>query len=307
MKAAIPIWLDYYDDPDCDLEIAKLLCEISPSTIDRLLRPYRRALKGKSSTQPSSYLKNKIPMEILDSKVQFPGAVQADTVAHCGNSLRGFYANTLTVTDLFSGWTENRATWTKTAERVLDQVKDIRRSLPFYVRVFASDNGTEFINSSFVKYFENNIDPGQSKIAFQRSRPYRKDDQCYVEQKNDTHVRHIFGYDRYDHEELLPIMNDIYENAWNPLQNYFLPNMKLIKKTRIGGKIKKVYDTPKTAYQRVMGSKHVPEYRKELLKLEKEKLNPIVLQAILEEKLKIFRREFHRAKSLAVEIERKSA
>ena len=308
LKAAIPLWLPYYRDSKCDTEIEKLLLMMSCSTIDRLLKPYRgNATKGLSSTTPGTYLKSKIPMEILDTKVKKPGTVQADTVVHCGTSLIGKYANSLTITDLYSGWTENRATWTKASLEVLEQIRDIRKTLPFYVHRFSCDNGSEFINESLVKYFEQHKDPGQPSIKFTRTRPYKKNDNAHVEQKNDSHVRQLFGYHRYDHEELVYLMNDIYKNYWNPLQNFFLPNQKLIKKERIGGRIKKVYDTPKTPFQRIIDCENYPEERRVSLLLTKDGLNPIQLQTILKEKLALFFSTYRKLKATIVEEDLKSA
>lgn len=300
VHAALPIWLPYYQDPDCDSKIQSLLLQVSPSTIDRLLRSRRVVTKGFSMTKPGAYLKSRIPMEILDGKVRTPGTVQADTVAHCGGSMAGQFAHSLTITDLFCGWTENRASWTKGGKEVLEQIRDIRRSLPFLVKHFACDNGSEFINESLVNYFDKHKDPGKPSIKFTHGRAYKKNDQCYVEQKNDSHVRKIFGYERFDHPELVQMMNDIYRNHWNPLQNFFLPNLKLIKKHRVGAKVKKEYDSPKTPYARLMESDSLSDTRKENLQLSRDGLNPIQLQTILQEKLKIFTRELRKYHALIV-------
>jgi len=250
MKAALPLWLEYYRPDDLTEDTKARLLEISSSSIDRLLRPYRKSSqRGLSATKAGAYLKSQIPIELIDKHVDRPGYVEADTVAHCGNSLAGDFANTLTVTDLLSGWTCNRATLNKFAEDIVAKLKDIRAGLPFNMVGFACDNGSEFINRSLVQYLQSER---QGHVKFVRRRPYKKNDAAHVEQKNDTHVRQLFGYSRIEHLELVDMMNDIYRNYWNPLLNYFCPALKLVKKTRIGGKLRKTYDKPKTPYDRLL-------------------------------------------------------
>lgn len=284
LKAALPLWLNYYE---CPQEVKANLLEMSSSTIDRHLAFHRKEWKkGISGTKPGSYIKSRIPIELLDSKIKKPGFVEADLVLHCGNSLFGSFANTLTVTDLYSTWTENRATWGKEADEVLSKIRMIRSALPFSLTGFACDNGSEFINYKLVKYFENkNI----GQVKFVRRRPYKKNDNAHVEQKNDTHVRQLFGYSRVDTIELVEMMNDIYQNYWNPFNNFFCPNMKLVKKIRIGGRIKKVYDKPKTPYQRLLESESLSAAQRANLILTFENLNPIELKRSLDQKMSLFR------------------
>jgi hypothetical protein len=190
MKAALPMWLQYDVHPELDGEIRSLLVQMSPSTIDRLLRPYRKGHRGLSSTEPSSYIKSKIPIELLNGKVREPGFIEADTVAHCGNSLAGSFGNSLTMTDLYSGWTENFASKTKTADVIIDGIKAIRRRLPFTLKGFACDNGSEFLNADMIKYLESSK---YGPVKLVRRRPYKKNDNAHVEQKNDTHVRQLLS------------------------------------------------------------------------------------------------------------------
>jgi len=190
----------------------------------------------------------------------------------------------LTVTDIFTGWTENRAIWTKGTAGVLKQMEDIEKSVPFAFKTFKSDSGTEFINYQLITYFrERNI-----PVQMVRSRPYRKDDNCYVEQKNFTHVRELFGYERIGAPEFILLMNVIYKEYWNPLQNFFLPSTKLIRKTRIGARIKKEFEPHKTPYERMMGSTNVSDEKKLALKVQKESLNPFKLAQDLERKHREF-------------------
>lgn len=284
MKAAMPLWLEYYEHPQCDQEVRMKLLSMSTSTMDRLLRPFKDKMRrGKSSTE--SFVKNNIPIELLNAKVTEPGFIESDTVIHCGNSMLGKYAVSLTMTDLFSGWTENRAVWTKHSGSVLEKIKDIRSSLPFRMKGFASDNGSEFLTRETVKYFNDNR---HGRVKFVRRRPYKKNDNAHVEQKNDTHVRQLFGYARLDNPDLIDIMNDIYKNYWNPFNNFFCPVMKLEKKYRHGARIRKKYDEPKTPYERLLASEKLTELQKQNLKLTMEGINPIKMRATLEQKMRLF-------------------
>lgn len=286
MKAAIHLWLPYDQSPGLTEDIRRKLMTMSSSTMDRLLRPFRHSWKrGKSATKPGSLIKSKIPIELLTAKVTEPGFVEADTVAHCGNSLLGKFAYSLTVTDLYSGWTENRACWTKASSEVLSQIKHIRSAMPFRIKGFSCDNGSEFINHDLLKYFHQSE---SGRIKFTRKRPYHKNDACHVEQKNDTHVRQLFGYARLDNEALLNLMNDIYANYWNVLQNHFYPNMKLVRKTRVGARVRKIYDTPKTAYERLLESKKLTELQATNLQMTHLGINPLELQKTLEQKVRLF-------------------
>lgn len=286
MKAAFKDWLPYYNENNVNNQIKTILQEMSVSTLDRFLKTlrdrYRGPKNGLSSTSPATYMKNKIPINKLDSKITSPGYVQADTVAHCGDKLIGQFMNSITITDVASTWTENRALLTKKAKEVRHWLNHIRKSLPFKLIAINTDSGSEFLNTPVFNQFKEN------KVIFTRSRPYKKNDNCYVEQKNYTHVRELFHYYRIEHKELQPIMNDIYINYWNPLQNFFLPSFKLKKKIRIGAKIKKKYDEPITAYERLINSSQLSEEQKKVLIQQKEKLNPFKLVEGLEKKLAEF-------------------
>jgi hypothetical protein len=281
MVVAFADWLPHYDAKE---EVKVLLLEISASTVDRLLRPHRSPLqRGLSSTRPS-LIKNRIPLKLLEGDIEMPGYFEADTVAHCGNSLAGEFGNSLTMTDLCSGWTENRAMWTKTAEKVVGQFKDIEERLPFAMIGVATDNGTEFLNDELLEYLKKREAP----VNMVRRRPYKKNDNAHVEQKNWTHVRQLFGYDRVDDPALIPLMNEIYRAYWNPLQNYFTPVLKLTSKERIGGRVKKVYDEPKTPYNRLLESTYVLNRDKAILKDNFKTKNPIYLKKEMDKKIKAF-------------------
>lgn len=282
MVAAIPLWLGYYYG--ITPEETLLLKRISASSIDRILAKHRDEIHhGKTGTEPN-LIKNKIPIKLLDHQISVPGYIEADTVAHCGTSLAGEFINSLTMTDIFSSWTENRAVWTKESRSIMSAIKSIEDSLPFAVKGFASDNGNEFLNHDLHSYFFNR----KNRVDFVRRRPYKKNDNAHVEQKNWTHVRELFGYDRLDHETQVAWMNDVYERLWNPLWNYFTPVMKLQTKTRVGGKIIKVYDNPKTPYQRLMESTALEPEKVVKLQNHFKTLNPFELKKELDEKLKWF-------------------
>jgi hypothetical protein len=212
--------------------------------------------------------------------------VQADTVAHCGTSAAGPFISSLTLTDLATGWTENRALPNKTGLQVKKAFTCIQQGLPFELTHINVDSGTEFINSVMIQWTRR---PNQKPISFSRSRPYRKNDNCFVEQRNFTHVRELFGYDRFEDPSLVALMNEIYSDYWNPLHNLFMGSQRLLSKERVGSKIKKKHDAPKTPCQRVLDSPHVSDQEKTRLREKKAQYNPFELAAGLERKLQEFR------------------
>ena len=232
---------------EVEIEVRQKLLQISAATIDRVLEPYRyQRGKGKSLTKPGSIKRNQIPIstEVWDTNV--PGFVEADTVSHCGQSSKGPFVSTLTITDIATHWTENRAVWTKLAENVVAAIKDIQKNLPFDIKGFDCDHGSEFLNDHLVTYFQ-----GQ-KISLTRSRPYRKNDNAHVEQRNWTHARQLLGYQRLDNPELVPLINDLYANEWSQWKNFIVPTRKLKEKTQVGSKIIRKMHPPATPYDRIM-------------------------------------------------------
>ncbi|MDA8384079.1 MAG: integrase [Betaproteobacteria bacterium] len=287
LKAALPLWIPHYEAEYGPLEpaVKALLEEISTSTLDRLLKPIRVEMPGKglSGTKPGTLLKNQIPIRTDNWDISQPGFVEADTVAHCGNSLAGDFVWSLTLTDIHTGWTECRATWNKGAEGVVAQIKSIEKALPFRLKGFDCDNGSEFLNYHLLRYFANH----RNKPGFTRSRPYKKNDNAHVEQKNWTQVRQLFGYHRFDDPLLVDLMNDLYANEWSLLQNYFSPSMKLKEKTRVGSRYVKKYHDPETPYQRIMDSPHITKAKKRRLESTFLALNPFELKRRIEAKLKL--------------------
>lgn len=286
LKALIPEWLPFYEQEYglIDEIVKKKLLSLSSASIDRLLKPTRTQLthKGRSGTKPGSIIKQQIPIKVDQWNEKIPGFMEADTVALCGQSLAGDFVWCLTFTDIATTWTECRATWNKGATGVLEQLKNIEKNLPFPVLGFDSDNGSEFLNWHLIRYYQERDKP----VQVTRSRPYKKNDNAHVEQKNWSHIRQLFGYDRFGNEALVLLMNDLLANEYSKLQNHFMPSTKLISKDRMNSKYKKKYDAPKTPYQRLMKSEHIPNQKKELLRIEHAKLNPFQLKQCIEVKLK---------------------
>lgn len=284
MVEAMPLWLVHHDFAP---EIGEKLKSISAAQIDRLLGPYRNPrIRGKSLTgKNKNFIKRVIPLKPLDAQYTKPGAIQSDTVAHCGDNIAGFYAYSLTMTDIHSTWTENRATWTKSAHLVGEAIKDIEKALPFPITDYSADNGSEVLNENIFDHF--NKRPEGKRVNVTRGRPYRKNDQAYVEQKNNSHVRGMFGYERIDDRSLIERMNEIY-GLWNKLQNFFIPTMKCIEKKRDGARIKKKYDKPKTPYQRILDSADVGEEAKQKLRETYALLNPFELSEEIEKRRNSF-------------------
>lgn len=291
LKMALPLWLPYYSEEYGDLEPAVYqgLLGMSASTIDRLLASSRvKCGRGLSGTKPGKILKKHIPIKTDQWDERRPGFLEADTVAHCGTSLEGSFAWSLTMTDIYSGWTENRAVWNKGAIGVLNQISDIENRLPFDILGFDSDNGSEFLNWHLIRYFTNEQRPRH--IQFTRSRPYHSDDNAHVEQKNWTHVRQLFGYERFSNQAVVELMNDLYKNEMSQMNNYFLPNTKLTEKQRVESKIIKKHDKPATPYQRLMKSEAVSEQKKNELTEVYNGLNPFELKKTIKKKVdRIFR------------------
>ncbi len=249
------------------------LCQMSPSTIDRLLRPYRRlgGRRGLTTTRPGNLLKNAIPIRTFaDWQENKPGFLEIDLVAHCGESTEGFYLNTLCAVDVASGWTECLSVWGKGQERVKTAVHRLRQRLPFALLGIDSDNGSEFINQCFYTYCH------KQGITFTRSRACKKNDSCHVEQKNGNVVRRLVGYDRYTSKAAYQCLERLYYDVRLYI-NFFQPTMKLVSKTRHGAKVNKVYDTARTPYQRLLEAGVLREAKQQELAATYHGLNPVQL------------------------------
>jgi site-specific recombinase XerD len=257
---------------DISETVKKQLLSVSPATADRLLVPERRKSgKGLSTTKPGYLIKKHIPIRTFaDWNDVAPGFLEADLVAHCGENVRGQFLNTLTMTDIATGWTELGALMGKSERDVLQEMAEIKELLPFSLLGVDTDNGGEFINYGLVEWCSKN------NITFTRSREYKKNDQAHVEQKNGSIVRHLIGYDRYEGIESWQLLSQLYRIARLYI-NFFQPCLKLISKWRDGARVHKRYDTAKTPYQRILISATVTEESKERLRKIFPSLDPMLL------------------------------
>jgi hypothetical protein len=289
MAQAFPHWLPFYDCPEA---IKTELLKLSPATIDRKLKPFRSRWrrKNRSGTKPGLLLRNLVPVKNFDYNHKKPGHLEVDTVAHCGGSLLGQFAWSITYTDIFSGWTENRAIWSKFADAVLEATKEIESLLPFEIESFNVDNGSEFLNYPLFNYMGGDPEtlPRRKRLIMTRSRAYKKNDNCHVEQKNNTHVRELFGYARFDHQGLIPLMNSIYKNEHTLLKNFFIPQLQCVFKLKVGSRYTRKYDKPKTPYQRILDCELVSQDTKDKLTAQYKTLNPFELRKSLRIKIKNF-------------------
>jgi hypothetical protein len=247
--------------------------KVSPATIDRLLAPERKKaqLKGRSTTKPGTLLKRQIEIRTFsDWDESKPGFVEVDLVAHDGGSSSGDYCHTLDVTDVCTGWTETRAVKNRAQVWVFEALREIQAQLPFKLLGIDSDNGGEFINHHLLAYCS------AQGIKFTRGRPYKKNDNCYVEEKNYSVVRKTVGYARYDTEQELALLNQMY-SLLRLYTNCFLPVMKLADKQRFGSKVKKTYNPPLTPYKKLIQSIEMPEKAKRQLRKQYLTLNPAQL------------------------------
>lgn len=262
--------------------LAKVMA-ISAAQIDRLLAPRKvRSGKGRCGTKPGGLLKTQIPIRTEHWEVDRPGYLEADTVAHCGQSLEGDFVWSVTYTDIDSGWTVNRAVWNKGAEGIVAATREVEAALPFAILGFDCDNGSEFLNWHLVRYFQDR----PKKVGFTRSRPYHKDDNGHVEEKNWTRVRQLLGYERFEDPEVIEPLNVLYREVWEPLQNYFLPCAKLVKKSRHGAKVQRQHDKPKTPCDRLLESPHLTKSEKKKLRQTRAQLDPFELHDQLEHGLR---------------------
>jgi hypothetical protein len=263
-----------YGELDIDEETAKLLADMSAATIDRRLAPERKKYlaRGRSRTKPGTLLKSQIPVRTwADWDDAVPGFVEIDLVSHDGGHAVGEHVWTLTVTDIATGWTENRSVPNKARKWVMAALDDITAVMPFPVRGVDSDNGSEFINFHLLDWCE------KHQITFTRSRVGNKNDGCHVEQKNWTTVRTLVGYHRYDTPVELLLLNKIWV-LQSLLSNYFCPQQKLVYKARDGAKVIKKYDTAATPQQRAQAHPNLPTTAKADLTRTYLDINPAALQ-----------------------------
>jgi len=286
LKAILPLWIPGYEQIEGPLagEVTQKLLTISASSIDRVLAHTRIEYtgRGRSATKPGTLLRNQIPIATGQWEETRPGFLEGDTVSHCGGNSMGQFAHTLDCVDIATGWTEQRATWGKFETEIRTQMRSIEQALPFPLLGFDSDNGSEFINHCLVRHFLDRHKP----VKFTRSRAYRKNDNAHIEQKNWTHVRQWLGYGRFDNQELVDLLNELYTNEWRLFHNFYCPSVKLVSKQRIGSKVIKKHDSPKTPYQRILESAHISEHTKTSLQEIFENTNPFILRKGMEKRMR---------------------
>jgi hypothetical protein len=269
--------------------VREKLMKISPSTIDRALKGDRKqlAVRGISGTKPGNLLKKHISVRThYPWDERKPGFFEIDTVHHCGERDAGEFCLTLDATDVYSGWVCLRPLLNKAQKWVVEALPDIKTGLPFPLLGIDSDNGSEFINHSLLSWCDAN------RITFTRTRPYKKNDNCFVEQKNLACVRTYVGYRRFDTPSEREALAALYRSLC-PLLNYFLPVIKLVSKTRVGSKVRKVYDKPASPYRRLLASPDLSDQAKAELTRRYQGCNPVILQ-----------QEVHRAVAALMEMNR---
>ena len=284
----------------CSNEVAEKLKKIGFRTIDEKLKHQKEVekLKRKYKKKNNPLLYQKIPVKLSDElNRSILGNIQIDLVEHCGNSARGEYICTLSNADIATGWWEGEAIMGRGQIPTQIGLDKIRKRFPFSWREIHSDNGAEFINEHLFKYTQ------RENLGFSRSRPYKKNDNCFVEQKNWTHIKKYVGYQRYDTEEELETLSGLYGNDLRLYKNFFQPVIKLNEKVRIGGKIHRRYDIPKTPYQRVMESKEVSKRIKEELRQIYNSLNPAELKRNIDRKLDMLCKAYQQKQTKSQKVE----
>jgi hypothetical protein len=282
LHALLPLWLPWarrrFALPS---DVARRLRTISPRTIDRRLqarkRQIRRHLYGR--TKPGTLLKHHIPIRTEHWDVTTPGFTEVDLVSHSGNWADGEFLQSLNLTDIHTGWVESRAVLGKTQRAVRAAVVELRAALPFPLRGLDSDNGSEFINTVLYQYCRGR------QIHFTRGRPYKKDDNAHVEQKNWTHVRKLLGWDRYDSLRAQAAINDLYRRELRLMMNLYQPSVKLVRKTRVGARLRRQYDRPQTPLDRLRASGGGDPAQVRALVRLRARLDPFVLAAAIDRKL----------------------
>ena len=296
LKALLPEWLPWMQGRfRLTPELEQQLLAISARTIDYRLRPLkgkrRRRLYGR--TQPGTLLKHHIPLKTDHWDVQVPGFTEIDLVSHSGNCATGEFCYSLNVTDIHTGWTETRAVLGRSQQAVGAALEEIRQALPFPLRGIDSDNGSEFINDHLLRYCRTH------DIQFTRGRPYKKDDNAHIEQKNWTHVRRILGYVRYDSPAAQAAINDLHQQELRLFQNLFLPSVKLAKKERVGSRLRRHYEAPQTPWQRVAASPQADPQRRDALGKERARRDPFELSRRIQAKLERIYQLSHETRSPA--------
>jgi transposase InsO family protein len=282
LKALLPRWLPWIRKHyRLSPEIEKQLLGISARQMDRRLRAKKQRQKRRlyGRTKPGTLLKHHIPVKTDSWDVTTPGFAEIDLVSHSGDSADGEFAHTLNLTDIHTGWTESRALLGKSQVAVQQALDEIKSGLPFALLGLDSDNGSEFINWHLKRWCE------QNRIQLTRGRPYKKDDNAHIEQKNWTHVRKLLGWERYDTEAAVQAANDLYRNELRLWLNQYQPSVKLREKERVGSKLRRVYNPAQTPFERVLACGQTNPAQIAKLKQLRQSLDPFDLGKTIERKL----------------------
>lgn len=284
----------------CSDIVAEKLKQMKSATIDRKLKHTKQIELAKTKYKKKHpLLYQSIPVKVFAEQDRGSvGNIQIDLVEHCGASTSGQFVNTLNNTDISSGWSEQEAIMGKSQENTNIGIDSARKRFPFPWKEMHSDGGAEFINDHLYRYSVG------TELGFSRSRPYKKNDNCLVEQKNNTHVRRLVGYLRYDTQEEQDMLNDLYRNEMHFYKNFFQPQNKLILKERIGGKIHRVYDKAKTPFKRLLESPEISEDKKQELKSIYQSLNPAELKRNIDKKLDMLYK-FYKQKNNSTKVDEK--
>ena len=282
LKALLPLWLPWLRQRmTLAPELERQLLAISPRQIDRRLQSRKRVLRRRiyGRTKPGTLLKHHIPIKTDHWDVTRAGFTEIDLVSHSGDCAEGEFAHSFNLTDIHTTWTETRAVLGKGQTGILAALEEMRQTLPFQLQAIDSDNGSEFLNHHLVGYCRT------QQIQFTRGRPYKKDDNAHIEQKNWTHVRRLVGWDRYDSPAAVGLLNDLYRHELRLMMNLFQPSVKLLRKQRIGSRLTRVYDAPQTPLDRLRAGKEFDQATvKELLRL-RATTDPFELAKSIEKKL----------------------
>ncbi|MGH9745480.1 MAG: integrase [Candidatus Acidiferrales bacterium] len=282
LKALLPLWMPWIRKKfRLRPEIERQLLAMSARQMDRRLQAKKTKLRRRiyGRTKPGYLLKHHIPIKTDSWDVHKPGFTEIDLVSHSGNSADGEFAHTLNVTDIHSTWTESRAVLGRGETPVQEALDEIAGALPFSLLGVDSDNGSEFINWHLKGWCDAN------NIQMTRGRPYKKDDNAHIEQKNWTHVRKLLGWERYDTNHAVAALNDLYRNELRLWMNLYLPSVKLVKKVRVGSKVRRVYDAPRTPFERVQALPQANAERVAELQSVLKKLDPFQLGKVIDGKL----------------------
>ena len=293
LQALLPLWLPWARTRfRLSPALEQQLLRLSPRQMDRRLAPYRRPGRtGRyGGTKPGALLKHQIPLRTDRWDVTVPGFTEVDLVAHCGDSGDGEFAHSLNLTDIHTTWVETRAVLGRGQHAVQAALEEMRQVLPFRLQGIDSDNGSEFINAHLVRYCQ------RHGIQFTRGRPYKKDDNAHIEQKNWTHVRRLLGYLRYDAPAAVAAMNALYRQELRLFQNLFLPSVKLVRKVRVGSRIRRVYDRPQTPFERVQACPAADPAKVVQLAALQAQLDPFALAEAIDQQLsRLYALAHHRA------------